>query len=94
MSINRGMDKEDVVHGEGRGNTLQCSCLGNPMDREAWQATVHGVARSWTRLKRLSTRVHTPSEAIIFDQRMGCFRIFTLVNSASVTIGVSVFFLN
>ena len=41
MSINRGMDKEDVVHGEGRGNTLQCSCLGNPMDREAWQATVH-----------------------------------------------------
>ena len=31
--------------GEGHGNTLQYSCLGNPMDRGAWKATVHGVAR-------------------------------------------------
>ena len=31
--------------GEGNGNTLQNSCLENPMDRGAWQATVHGVAR-------------------------------------------------
>ena len=31
--------------GEGSGNPLQCSCLGNPMDRGAWWATVHGVAR-------------------------------------------------
>ena len=30
--------------GEGDGNLLQCSCLGNPMDRGAWQATVHRVA--------------------------------------------------
>ena len=30
--------------GEGKGNLLQCSCLGNPMDRGAWWATVHGVA--------------------------------------------------
>ena len=29
--------------GEGNGNPLQCSCLGNPMDRGAWWATVHGV---------------------------------------------------
>ena len=32
--------------GEGHGNPLQYSCLGNPMDRGAWQATVHGVAKS------------------------------------------------
>ena len=32
--------------GEGNGNPLQCSCLGNPMDRDAWWATVHRVARS------------------------------------------------
>ena len=32
--------------GEGNGNPLQCSCLGNPMDRGAWWATVHGVAES------------------------------------------------
>ena len=31
--------------GEGNGNPLQYSCLGNPMDREAWWAIVHGVAK-------------------------------------------------
>ena len=31
--------------GEGNGNPLQYSCLGNPMDRGAWWATVHGVAK-------------------------------------------------
>ena len=31
--------------GEGNGNPPQYSCLGNPMDRGAWQATVHGVAK-------------------------------------------------
>ena len=34
----------------GHGNPLQCSCLKNSMDREAWQATVCGVAKSWTQL--------------------------------------------
>ena len=41
--------------GEGNGNPLQCSCLENPRDREAWWAAVYGVAQSWTRLKRLSS---------------------------------------
>ena len=36
--------------GEGNGNPLQYSCLENPMDGEVWQATVHGVAKSRTRL--------------------------------------------
>ena len=36
--------------GEGNGNPLQYSCLENPMDRGAWPATVHRVAKSWTRL--------------------------------------------
>ena len=36
--------------GEGNGNPLQYSCLENPMDRGPWQATVHGVTKSWTRL--------------------------------------------
>ena len=43
--------------GVGHGNPLQYSCLENPMDRGAWQATVHSVAKSQTRLKGLS--VHT-----------------------------------
>ena len=36
--------------GEGNGNPLQYSCLENAMERRAWQATVYGVAKSWTRL--------------------------------------------
>ena len=35
--------------GEGKGNPSQYSCLENPMDRGAWRATVHGVAKSQTR---------------------------------------------
>ena len=34
--------------GEGNDIPPQYSCLGNPMDRGAWWATVHGVAKSWT----------------------------------------------
>ena len=46
-------------HGRGREkrNPLQFSCLENPMDRGAWWATVHGVAKSWSWLKQLS--MHT-----------------------------------
>ena len=34
--------------GGEHGNTLQYSCLENPMDRGAWSTVVHGIARSWT----------------------------------------------
>ena len=37
--------------GEGHGFLLQCSCLENPMDRGAWRATVHGVAKGHKQLK-------------------------------------------
>ena len=36
--------------GEKNGYPLQYSCLGNPMDRRAWQATVHGVSKRWIQL--------------------------------------------
>ena len=36
--------------GERNGNPLQYSCLENPLDGAAWQARVHGVTKSWTRL--------------------------------------------
>ena len=45
--------------GEGQGNPLQYSCLESPRDREPWQATVHGVAKSVTQLKW--TRTHWSS---------------------------------
>ena len=41
--------------GEGIGNLLQYSCLENPMDRGAWQATVYGVAKSRTQLRDSAT---------------------------------------
>ena len=37
--------------GEGNGNPLQYSCLGDPRDRGAWRTIVHGVAKSWTQLR-------------------------------------------
>ena len=39
-----------ISPGRGNGNSLQYSCLENPMDRGAWWATVHGVAKSQARL--------------------------------------------
>ena len=42
--------------GEGNGSPLQYSCLGNPMDRGAWWATVHGVGEESDMTERLSTQ--------------------------------------
>ena len=50
--------------GEGNGNPLQCSCLENPRDGEAWWAAIYGVAQSWTRLKWLSS---SSSRELILD---------------------------
>ena len=44
--------------GRRHSNPLQCSCLENPMDRGAWQATVHRVAKSQTQLKRFRMHVY------------------------------------
>ena len=43
---------------EGNGNSLQYSCLENPMDRGAWWATIHGLEKSQTQQKRLSMIAH------------------------------------
>ena len=59
--------------GEGNGNPLQCSCLENPRDGEAWWTAVHGVAQSRTRLKGLSSsssgwiiHIHTKAKQYIY----------------------------
>ena len=49
----RSLGREDPLE---EGNPLQYSCLKNPMDRGAWQATVHRVTKSWTQPKHLSTQ--------------------------------------
>ena len=46
--------------GEGNGNPIQYSCLENPMDRGAGWATVHGVAKSRTRLSDFSSLYKVP----------------------------------
>ena len=48
--------------GGGHGNPLQYSFLENPMDRGAWWARVHSIAKTQTRLERLSTHILHTSE--------------------------------
>ena len=55
--------------GGGHGNLLPCSCLENAMDRGTWQATVHGAAKSWTRLKRPSMHTHRRKRSVAKDIR-------------------------
>ena len=45
----QSLGQEDLLR-EGNPNPLQNSCLGNPMDRGIWQATVHGIQKSQTQL--------------------------------------------
>ena len=54
--------------GEGNGNPLQSSCLENPMDREGWQAAVHGVTKSHTWTEWLSMQLTENMEG----SREGC----------------------
>ena len=49
---------------EGNGNLLQYSCFGNPMDRGTWGATIHGVAKSWTRFGNYTAAQHGEEQGI------------------------------
>ena len=55
--------------GEGNGNPLQCSCLENPRDGEAWWAAVYGVTQSRTQLKRLCSSSSSSSEGKYMHDR-------------------------
>ena len=57
-SLDRELRKSVRFHGEGNGTPLQYSCLENPMDRGAWWAAVHGVAKSQTRLSDFTLTFH------------------------------------
>ena len=64
----------------GNGNPLQYSCLENSMDRAAWQATVHGVAKSRLQLKQLTTaHAHKITSSSIFRLTRGCEPCFETV---------------
>ena len=58
--------------GEGSGNPLQYSCLGNPMDRGAWRATVYGVAQLSSLSKTTRTLIsHDVFQVLPFIQCVG-----------------------
>ena len=70
----------DIVQGgigEGNGTPLQCFCLGNPMDRGAWWATVHGVAKGWTRLSdfTFTFQYHAPEKEMATHSSTLAWRI-------------------
>jgi len=71
---------------EGNGNPLHYSCLGNPIDREAWQATVHRVSESQTRL----THTHTHTLYILLylpDRPMLCHcKIFLFLSKNLIKV--------
>ena len=62
--------------GEGNGNPLQYSCLENPVDRGAWQATVHGVAKSRTRLMNFTL---SKQDFLIEMVRVDILTLFTML---------------
>ena len=53
-----GLAFSDAIMGEGNGTPLQYSCLENPMEGGAWEAAVHGVAKSRTRLSDFTFTFH------------------------------------
>ena len=61
----RSLGQEDSPRG-GHGNPFQYSCPWDSMDRGTWQATVHGIPQSQTRLKRLGTHAHCHSHKSIY----------------------------
>ena len=70
--------------GERHGNPVQHPCLENPIDRGAWQAAVHVVAKSQTRLKRLSTHATSVSSGPALKPVLlvpGCLALCHLIDN-------------
>ena len=77
--------------GEGNGNPLQYSCLENPMDREAWWAAVHGVARSRTQLSDFTFTFHFHA----LEKEMATQKAQDYVKSVtSLSFSIRIFFLD
>ena len=86
LNMNQPQPQVYIYLGEGNGTPLQYSCLENPMDRGAWQAAVHGVAKSRARLsdslslftfmhwrrKWQPTPVFLPGESQGWQSLVGC----------------------
>ena len=62
--------------GEGNGNPFQYSCLGNPMDRGDWQATVHGVEKSRTQFSNSTATKIMVNKKVCVHERQCCGKTF------------------
>ena len=69
------LDKTVMLGGEGDGTPLQYSCLENPMDRGAWWAAVHGVAKSRTRLGNFTFTFHALKKEMATHSSVLAWRI-------------------
>ena len=70
--------------GRGHGNPLQYSCLENPMDREAWRATIHRVTQNWTQLNMsMGSQRVGPSEQLHFTSLNTHISVSVLLNMIS-----------
>ena len=74
----------------GHGNPLQYFCLENPTDRGVWRATVHGVTKSWTQLKWLSTYT---AHAVLLKLKTLALAYLTLQNVVHCVTYISLLFL-
>ena len=75
--------------GEGNGNPLQCSCLENSRDGEAWWAAVYGVVQSRTRLKQLSSsssRGYMPGFFKLSNIHLRLIHVFTQFDNSFLII--------
>ena len=82
---------------KGNSNPLQYYCLESPMDRGAWQATVHGVAKELDTTERLSTQHHTQSWGdcwrirykgiwVSLDQKVGSWLLLLLFSPSGSSV--------
>jgi len=78
--------------GGGHGNSLEYSCLENPMDRRAWWATVHRVAKSWTQPKRLSTHPKRYILSVLhpINASISCYFYKIIIQEQNCSFGESV----
>ena len=78
--------------GEGNGNPPQCSCLENPMDREAWWATVHGITQSQTWLSNFHMYHRSNIYVYVHFFGIGCMYFLTFMTlSPHILLSICLF---